>query len=121
MKAVVDLGLARSRKHANPIHSNCPYNWLFMYSDLKNLGYNSYAPEFAKLIREGKANRGYWRVVQPMLNWMIRHRVLMGGKVTECLDRLNLTPEDLRITRPAVACRPPAESGALQTLNAELS
>ena len=55
MKKVVELGLVASSKHASPVYSNYPINWLLMYSDLKNLGYNPYAPEFATLIREGKA------------------------------------------------------------------
>ncbi len=62
MQKVVELGLISSSKHASPVHSNCPVNWLLMYSDLQNLGYNPYAPEFAALIREGKASRRYWRV-----------------------------------------------------------
>jgi len=55
MRQVVRLGLVRRSSHASPIVSNYPINWLMMYSDLKHFGYNPYAPEFADLIREGKA------------------------------------------------------------------
>jgi hypothetical protein len=101
IKAVVALGLIANTKHANPIHSNCPVNWLLMYSDLRNLGYNPYAPEFSKLIREGKANRKYWRVMAPIVNFMIRKKILLGRHVTTSLRWLDLHPEELRITRPA--------------------
>jgi hypothetical protein len=101
MKRVVQLGLIANRRHANPVFSNCPVNWLLMYSDLKNLGYNPYAPEFSALIREGKARRWYWRMMGPVVNSMIRRRLLLGRNVTRSLASLGLRPEELRITRPA--------------------
>ena len=96
MSKVVSLGLIKNSRSASPIHSNCPLNWLLMYSDLRNLGYNPYAPEFADLIREGRASRTYWRWAQPVVNWMIRHQVGWGSEVRRQLRRLNLRPEDLR-------------------------
>lgn len=95
MKKVVELGLVANGKHASPVHSNCPVNWLLMYSDLKNLGYNPYTPEFSKLIREGKASRTYWRVMGPVVDFMIRHRIFLGRNVTKSLEWLDLKPEDL--------------------------
>jgi len=71
-----------------------------MYSDLQNLGYNPYAPEFAALIRQGKASRRYWRLVTPILNFMIRHRIFLGRNVTRSLRWLGMNAEELRITRP---------------------
>ena len=100
MRKVVELGLVSSRKNASPVHSNCPLNWLLMFSDLKNLGYNPYAPEFAGLIRTGQAKRSTWRLMQPLVNFMIRRRIFLGSQVNESLRWLDLEPEDLRITRP---------------------
>jgi tRNA(Ile)-lysidine synthase TilS/MesJ len=101
IKKVVALGLVSSPKNASPIHSNCPLNWLLMYSDLKNLGYNPYAPEFAGLVRSGKANRTYWRIAQPIVNFMIRHQVMLGREVKRSFARLGLKPDQLKINRPA--------------------
>jgi hypothetical protein len=101
IKAVVELGLVASSRNASPIHSNCPLNWLLMYSDLETLGYNPYAPEFASLIRDGKANRLYWRIMQPVVNFMIRRRILLGRNVTESFKWLELGPADLRVNRPS--------------------
>jgi len=103
MKAVVELGLVSKRRHANPVHSNCHLNWLLMYSDLVNLGYNPYAPEFSKLIREGKASRWYWRIMGRVVDWMVRRQVFLGRHVRRSLKWLELRPEDLRITREAPA------------------
>jgi hypothetical protein len=99
MKAVVRLGLISDMKHASPVHSNCPVNWLLMYSDLKNLGYNPYAPEFSGLIRQGKASRLYWRIMFPVINRMIEHQVLLGKQVKTSLEWLGLRPEELVIRR----------------------
>jgi hypothetical protein len=101
MKLVVELGLISNRRHASPIHSNCPVNWLLMYSDLKNLGFNPYAPEFSQLIREGKASRFYWRMLGPVVNFLIRHKLLMGRNVTRSMQWLGLTASDLKITTSA--------------------
>jgi hypothetical protein len=101
MQKVVELGLISSSKHASPVHSNCPVNWLLMYSDLQNLGYNPYAPEFAALIREGKASRRYWRFMMPIVNFIIRRKIFLGRNVARSLDWLGLKPSDLKITHTA--------------------
>jgi hypothetical protein len=99
MQLVVKLGLISSRRNASPVHSNCPVNWLLMYSDLQNLGFNPYAPEFSQLIREGKASQLYWRIMGPIVNFMIRRKFLLGRNVSKSLEWLELKPSDLRITR----------------------
>lgn len=103
LRRVVELGLIASNRNASPVHSNCPVNWLLMYSDLEHLGYNPYAPEFAALIRQGKASRAYWRFMLPVVNFMIRRRWFLGRQVTQSLRWLGLRPEELRITRPTPA------------------
>src|SRR6202035_3952055 len=101
MKKVVELGLITDSRHASPVHSNCPLNWLLMYSDLKHLHYNPYVPEFSTLIREGKASRAQWRIQMPVVNAMIRTQTVMGRNVKTSLEWLGLKVEDLKITRPA--------------------
>jgi hypothetical protein len=101
IRKVVELGLIKNTTKASPVHSNCPLNWLLMYSDLKNLGYNPYAPEFSKLIREGKASRRYWRIMAPVVDNMIRTQTFLGRNVRESLKDLDLKTGELRITRAA--------------------
>ena len=106
MKRVAELGLVERASHASPIHSNYPVNWLLMYSDLRNFGYNPYAPEFSALIRTGKANRLYWKFMAPFVDFMIRRKVLLGANTTRQMRWLDLRAEDLRITRPRGAYDP---------------
>ena len=107
MKRVVHLGLVARSAHANPIYSNYPVNWLLMYSDLRNFGYNPYAPEFADLIRRGKANYRYWKLMSPLVDLMIRKRILLGRAVTQQMRWLGLRDSDLRIDQPLAAYDPP--------------
>jgi hypothetical protein len=107
MAKVVELGLCATSRSASPVHSNCPLNWLLMYSDLRNLRYNPYAPEFSALIREGKASRRYWRLAGPVVNGMIRTQTFLGRQVKESFAWLDLSADDLRITRPAAGAPVP--------------
>ena len=106
MDAVVRHKLVEKASHANPINSNYPINWLLMYSDLRHFGYNPYLPEFAGLIREGKANRNYWKVMVPVLDFLIRNRLGPAREVTRSLSSLGMTADDLAITKPRGAYDP---------------
>lgn len=99
MKKVVELGLIGSMKSASPVFSNYPINWLLMYSDLKNFGFNPYAPEFSTLIREGKANKQYWKLMGKVVDFITLHKIYLGAHVTKHMQWLDLRDEDLRITR----------------------
>ena len=101
MKKVVQLGLIGSTKNASPVFSNYPINWLLMYSDLKSFGYNPYAPEFSALIREGNANRQYWKLMGKVVDFITLKKVYLGRHVSQHMQWLGLRDEDLRITRPS--------------------
>lgn len=100
MKIVTREGLVQNSRHASPVFSNYPINWLLMYSDLKHFGYNPYTPEFSALIREGKASLGYWRVMAPIVDGMIRHKIFMGAEVSRMMKWLDLKDDDLKISLP---------------------
>ena len=106
MKSLVEVGLVKSQKQANPIYTNYPINWLLMYSDLVHFGYNPYHPEFSALIREGKASRSYWKIMTAIINFMIRNKVLLGSNVTSSLKWLGMRAEELKITKPKGAYDP---------------
>ena len=101
MRKVVSLGLIESTKNASPVFSNYPINWLLMYSDLRNFGYNPYAPEFAALIREGKANRRTWSLMGKIVDFITLKKVYLGRHVTRHMRWLDLKDADLQINRPS--------------------
>lgn len=106
MRKVYELGLVRKAHYASPIVSNYPINWLLMYSDILEFGYNPYAPEFSALIREGKASRRYWKIMDPIVNFMIRNMIFLGRDARKSLDWLQLKTDDLKITLPKCAYDP---------------
>jgi hypothetical protein len=107
MRRVHELGFTAKKAHANPVYSNYPINWLLMYSDLRHFGYNPYAPEFAALIRTGKAKRSEWKLLAPLVDFMIRNKVMLGSETKRQMAWLGLTDDDLRVTRPRGAYDPP--------------
>jgi len=106
MQKIVELGLVPHKSSADPVLSNYPVNWLLMYSDLKNFGYNPYVPEFSALIRSGKASRSDWVVKAPLVDYIIKKRMGGWGKmrlgriVTEQMKWLGLEHDDLVINKP---------------------
>lgn len=106
MRQVYDLELVSRPSHASPVHSNYPINWLLMYADLKHFGFNPYAPEFAALIREGKADLRQWKFMAPLIDFMIRHKVLLGRTAAKQMQWLGLTDSDLCINQPRGAYDP---------------
>lgn len=106
MDSVVKHKLVASSRHANPIFTNYPINWLCMYSDLKHFGYNPYQPEFSALIREGKASLLYWQIMGPIVNTMINKKIFLGREVTRSLNWLKLKEQDLKISLPKGAYDP---------------
>lgn len=104
---VFSKGLVLTKRNANPILTNYPINWLLMYSDLLHFGFNPYHPEFSELIRKGKANRRYWQIMIPLVNFMIRKKIILGSEVRRSLMWLNLETKDLRISQPFGAYDPP--------------
>jgi len=112
MRSVVAHGLIATSRNASPIFSNYPINWLLMFSDLKNFGYNPYAPEFATLIREGKAKLSEWRIMAPVVDTMVKRCWFLGRHTTEHLKWLDMTPDELLITLPRGAYDPVIDTAA---------
>lgn len=112
MRKVVSLGLVKSIKHASPIFSNYPINWLLMYSDLKHFHYNPYLPEFAALIREGKASLQQWRLLVPIVDFMIKNKVFLGREVKKSMEWLEISEEELVINRRKGVYDPPMPNTA---------
>ena len=106
MEKIVQLGLVPHKSNADPVLSNYPVNWLLMYSDLKNFGYNPYVPEFASLIRSGKASRSDWVIKAPVVDYIIKKRLggwgnaRLGRIVTDQMRWLDLQHDDLVINKP---------------------
>ena len=67
--------------------------------DVLRLGYSSFEPEFARLVRLRQASRSYWLNVFQLLEYCARTGFLLRGQVRKTLARLDLTPGEAGLGR----------------------
>ena len=78
----------------SPIVSNHELVIAMAVADILNLGYSSFEPEFAQLVREGKTDRRTWLYVFELLEFAVR-RGFLDRDFAKGLARLGLTPADV--------------------------
>ncbi|MCK5599216.1 hypothetical protein KAI78_06295 [bacterium] len=89
-----DSGLL-SKGNSSQLVTNCKLNWLMIYRDYKNLGYNSHLPSFSFKIRKGMENRFSWRVQLAMAKLFIGNAIVPRKVMKHTLKKLGLTFSDL--------------------------
>ena len=65
------------------------------------LGYASFEPEFADMVRSGKASRRFWRNVFEMLEYSAKTGWMLDAELTRIVRELDLTREDIGLVRSA--------------------
>lgn len=95
---VLTLGLIPPGQ-ASPLHTNSRLLPAMVVADFRNLGYCSFEPEFAQLVREGKAPRKPWLHIFEAAEYLTRAGAL-DGEASSVLDELGLTLDDV--------CKPPS-------------
>lgn len=93
-KKVVELGLINKGSNS-PIQTNDCIISLMGVVDINNLGYSSFEPEFFKLVREGKADKKFWKNIFEMLEYSAKKRIFIKKSVNEALKKLNLSKKDV--------------------------
>ncbi len=93
---VLELGLLQPGKDS-PLVTNSSLIPLMGLVDMARLGYSSFEPEFARMVRQGKADRKEWLFTFETLEYAARTGRFLGRSVNQVMDRLSLTPEDLGI------------------------
>jgi hypothetical protein len=66
-------------------------------------GYCSWEVEFARMVREGRSDRTYWRNIYEMLEIAVKTGAFVGRTVSDTLRRLGLSMNDFRNRRCAVS------------------
>lgn len=93
---VLKLGLI-PRGQDSPLATNSSLIPLMGLVDMATLGYSSFEPEFARMVRQGKADRKTWLYTFETLEYAARTGRLLGRSVHQVMERLSLTPERLGI------------------------
>ena len=85
------------RGDESPLVTNNTLIPLMGIVDMISLGYSSFEPEFARMVRNGKADRRDWLYTFETLEYAARTGRLLGRAVDEVLERLSLNRPDLGI------------------------
>lgn len=95
-KEVLRLGLM-PRGDESPLITNHRLIPLMGIVDMIQLGYSSFEPEFAGMIRKGKAERTQWLYAFEIFEYAARTGRFLGQAIDEALGRLSLSRADLGI------------------------
>ena len=95
---VIELGLIEPGNES-PLLTNNVIIPLMIVVDYLRLGYASFEPEFAQLVREGKASRGFWRNVFEMLEYSARTGWMLDKELDKLAKSLDLTRGEIGLTR----------------------
>lgn len=81
----------------SPIVTNSELVPLMGVVDVLTLGYSSFEPEFARMVRRGKADRRQWLHTFELLEYSAMTGRLLGRSLDDVLVRLGLTRQELGI------------------------
>ena len=96
-KEVLRFGLM-PRGDESPLITNHRLIPLMGIVDMVHFGYSSFEPEFARMVRLGKADRRHWLYSFETLEYAARTGKFLGAAVDDALKRLSLSREAVGLT-----------------------
>jgi len=93
---VVRLGLI-GHGNDNPIITNNDTIPVMLAVDSAVMGYSGFEPEFAELVRHGRADRNFWLNVFESLEYLTKHGRFLPRCIDDTLGRLGLTRSEVGI------------------------
>ncbi|MDX1252531.1 MAG: hypothetical protein IDH49_09860 [Gammaproteobacteria bacterium] len=90
------LGLIDSRQ-SSPLLTNNTLIPVIGMAEVARFGYSSFEVEFARMVREGKSERGYWLNLFEMLEYSTKTGHFINKTVTDTLAQLGLTKKDIGV------------------------
>lgn len=93
---VVKLGFMEKEK-MSPLVTNNQLIPIENVVDMFHLGYSSWEPEFTKMIRDGRANKLYWRNTFELIEYASKTGTFISASIDKALTRLHLSRKDLGI------------------------
>ncbi|MGN6543833.1 MAG: hypothetical protein ACTHK7_02205, partial [Aureliella sp.] len=93
-REVVRLGLVEPGQD-NPLITNNDTIPVMLAMDSVHLGYSSFEPEFAQLVRQGRADRATWLAIFESIEYQAKRGQFLPSCVADTLRRLELTPEEI--------------------------
>jgi hypothetical protein len=100
-KEVVRLGLVEVGQD-NPLITNNDTIPVMLALDCVRLGYSSFEPEFAQLVRQGRAERAMWLPMFESIEYLSNRGEFLPHCVSDTLDRLELDAKELGLPTQVV-------------------
>lgn len=83
------------KRDSSPIITNNQVLSVMTALDIKTIGYSSFEPEFAEMIRFRESDPVYWRNVFELVEFAVHNKVLLKKIVDKVLKKLDLRAEEL--------------------------
>lgn len=81
--------------HTSPILTNNQVLSVMTAIDIKKIGYCSFEPEFADMIRYKKNDATYWRNIFECVEYLVKKGWFLNDDIKDILHRLDLSREDV--------------------------
>ena len=92
--AVKNWGLIK-KSNVSPLLTNNAVIPVIGVAEYNHFGYSSFEVEFARMIREGKSDRAYWKNLFEMLEYSAKTGRFIKDTLYNTLDALDLKPSDI--------------------------
>lgn len=93
---VLDIKCGLSSNRLEPLLTNYQMIPMINAIDIHQIGYSSFEPEFAKMIREGKADQAHWLNLFQLNEYIFRYTRLFDSELKSILEKLDLRYEDFQ-------------------------
>ncbi|MBP9699295.1 MAG: 7-cyano-7-deazaguanine synthase [Elusimicrobia bacterium] len=102
-KGAVQVELARQgllpKRNSSPILTNNQVLGVMTAIDIKTIGYCSFEPEFAEMIRFKENDPVYWRNVFELVELAAKQKILMNKLISKVLGKLGLTTDQVGLSK----------------------
>lgn len=95
-KRVLELDLIPAGNDS-PLVTNCTFIPVMVMIDFLHLGYASFEPQFAQMVREGRAERLFWKRIFEISEYSSKTGWFLESEIKGILAQLGLTKGDLGI------------------------
>lgn len=83
-----------SSKQLEPLLTNYQLISVINAIDIRQIGYSSFEPEFAKMVREGKINRTHWLNLFQFNEYIFKHTHLFDQELKKIMGKLDLNYDE---------------------------
>lgn len=92
---VLEKKCGLSAKETSPVITNNKLIPIMGIIDIRQMGYSSFEPEFAKMVRRGKVNRTYWLNVFQFIEYLAKNTPVFDKDVDDMFSSLKVNKNEV--------------------------